>query len=89
MSWAASEIGSPRETDTGNEDAWRAFNIARMCRHIGMAAGPFDWAGVEAKLTLVGLWTPEIMSRLTVCEMAMLSAEHESREDQRTPPRKR
>jgi hypothetical protein len=55
---------------------------------MGMMAGPFDWAGVEAKLKPFGLWDTEIIRRLTVCESAMLAAESRSRDEAVAPARR-
>jgi hypothetical protein len=71
----------------GNEDIIHAFNLVRNCRHVGMAAGGFDWQGVKVKLELHGMWNREIERGLDVCEYAMIRAENRSREREQATTR--
>lgn len=42
--------------------------------------GGFDWAGVEIKLRLHGMWNKSIERGLSICEVGMLNAEYRARE---------
>ncbi len=62
----------------GNEDTFRAFRMVQYCR-APMGVG-FNWEAIAVKLSLHGLWTPEIERGLDVCEKIMVNEEQKTRE---------
>ena len=63
-----------------NSRAWSAF--IRVChyRHVTMGgAMPPNWSDIANVLQLYDLWTPEIHAGLTVCFVALMTLEAETR----------
>lgn len=61
-------------------DAWIAFHKVFDCRYVSMGGLSLPcWGDIAARLSVWGLWTPELEEQLAFCFRELLKIEAENR----------